>query len=77
MPIYEYRCKSCQQSFETLRSFSQKDEPTPCPECGVPTKARLLSMVAARVASDSGGCDTSAAMGMPCCGGGCGLPMRR
>ncbi|MBB6049249.1 FmdB family zinc ribbon protein [Armatimonas rosea] len=78
MPIYEYRCKPCERSFETLRTLSQKDEPTPCPSCGTPTKTRLLSMVAAHVSADgAGACATSAALNMPCCGGGCGLPMRR
>jgi putative FmdB family regulatory protein len=60
MPIYEYRCKSCQQSFETLRGFSQKDELTPCPMCGTPTKTRLLSLTAATSHGESCGWDAGA-----------------
>lgn len=33
MPLYEYRCKSCDHQFEIQQSFS--DDPlTVCPECG-------------------------------------------
>ena len=56
MPIYEYRCKSCERSFETLRSFSQKDEPTNCPSCGTTTKMRLLSLTAAISHGEGGDC---------------------
>lgn len=78
MPLYEYRCKSCYKHFETLRTFGQKDAPAPCPACGGQESMRLLSVFAATVSEGkSSGCETSAAMGMPCCGGGCGLPMRR
>jgi putative FmdB family regulatory protein len=32
MPVYEYRCRSCDHQFETQQSFS--DEPlTVCPSC--------------------------------------------
>ncbi len=32
MPIYEYKCESCQNVFEKLQSFDA-DVKTPCPKC--------------------------------------------
>ena len=32
MPLYEYRCRSCNQQFEIQQSFSD-DALTVCPEC--------------------------------------------
>ena len=41
MPIYEYRCKKCQHTFEKIQKFS--DAPVKkCPECGGPVE-QLLS----------------------------------
>lgn len=80
MPIYEYRCKSCDQTFETLRGM-RDDSPAACPGCGGAETMRLLSLFAAhtqgqRTVSAPAACDVSAAQGVPCCGGGCGLPFR-
>jgi putative FmdB family regulatory protein len=44
MPIYEYHCESCGQTFEVLQKFS--DKPTEkCPRCSAPVQ-RLLSVPA-------------------------------
>ncbi|HEY6968669.1 MAG TPA: FmdB family zinc ribbon protein [Candidatus Angelobacter sp.] len=41
MPLYEYRCKKCQHTFERIQKFS--DPPVrKCPECGAPVE-QLLS----------------------------------
>ena len=37
MPIYVYECEE-HGHFESLRSFSESDEPMECPECGVVAK---------------------------------------
>ncbi len=34
MPLYDMFVNPGQQSFETLRSFSQADQPISCPSCG-------------------------------------------
>jgi len=47
MPIYEFKCKSCRNQFETMRPFSRKDEPEACPACGSAETSRQLSMFAA------------------------------
>lgn len=42
MPIYEYQCKTCGNSFEKL-FFKGDDEQVVCPECGDDKVKKLLS----------------------------------
>lgn len=42
MPIYEYRCKSCDHEFEEFVR-SGDAEPDTCPECEAPSISRLIS----------------------------------
>lgn len=47
MPIYEYRCPDCGNSFERFcRSPSHSDRFQACPECGYEKASRVLSRVA-------------------------------
>jgi putative FmdB family regulatory protein len=67
MPIYEYRCRACGESFERLVSGQQ---PVACPACDSAEVTRLLSLFGHRsgqsfVASAGGG-------GCGCGRGGCG-----
>jgi putative FmdB family regulatory protein len=66
MPIYEYRCRSCEHEFEVLVRSSH-DEPS-CPRCEHRTLEKQLSVPAAPMSS---------AMSLPVCGprqaAGCGL----
>jgi putative FmdB family regulatory protein len=41
MPIYEYLCKSCGKSFETMQKMSEPPV-APCPKCG-DTADRMIS----------------------------------
>lgn len=64
MPIYEYHCKSCGETFELLRSISQSDSDVRCEKCGAETVERLMSTFAASVdAGSSSGASTSAGCG--------------
>jgi len=45
MPIYEYRCTSCNAEFEELVSASAGESP-PCPSCGAEGAQRRFSMFA-------------------------------
>ncbi len=70
MPIYEYRCRACGQSFERLVHGTPA---VPCPACDSPDVARLLSMFGFKsaqgfVASASG----AGGGGCGCGRGGCG-----
>ena len=68
MPIYEYLCSGCAETFEELVSVSGAPE-VRCPSCGDSAVTRLLSSFArarpAGVAVGGGG-------GGGCCGGSCG-----
>lgn len=45
MPIYEYQCKACGHTFDTLQSFSE--EPlSECPVCQEPALKKLVSQAA-------------------------------
>jgi len=44
MPIYEYRCDSCNERFEEYLSTSEKPSP-PCPACGSDSVHRLMSRI--------------------------------
>ena len=46
MPIYEYRCKSCEHQFEAL--VMRGEEPTTCASCGGAELERLLSLPAVK-----------------------------
>ena len=40
MPLYEYKCESCKETFEELRSVNDTDEVT-CPKCEKPAKKQM------------------------------------
>jgi putative FmdB family regulatory protein len=42
MPLYEYRCQSCQHQFEVIQKFSDPPIGT-CPSCGQGPVAKLFS----------------------------------
>ncbi|MER5808884.1 zinc ribbon domain-containing protein [Streptomyces sp. NPDC002033] len=73
MPRYEYRCRTCDDTFEISRPMAQSGEPADCP-AGHADTVKLLSAVA--VGGSSGAPASAPAMGGGgggCCGGGgCG-----
>ena len=48
MPIYEYRCESCEHKMEKLQRMSDGDL-VDCPECEKPALKRLISAAAFRL----------------------------
>ena len=81
MPIYEYRCTKCDNSFEAL--VRSGDGGVHCPECHGSELTREMSTFAARGSNGDGAAAAAAAManscaangggsaGGGCCGGGC------
>jgi putative FmdB family regulatory protein len=59
MPLYEYTCGTCLNRFEKLRSFSQMDDPTPCPDCGSESRRQLSVFMS--FSTDASGQTTPAA----------------
>jgi len=43
MPMYEYKCKQCNITFQVLKSVNKRDEPEKCPKCGSNQTERLIS----------------------------------
>ncbi|MFC8507465.1 zinc ribbon domain-containing protein [Streptomyces sp. NPDC057411] len=69
MPRYEYRCRTCGDTFELSRPMAESSAPAACP-AGHDDTVKLLSAVAV------GGGRASAPApggggGGGCCGGGC------
>ncbi|MCF8011081.1 MAG: zinc ribbon domain-containing protein [Clostridiales bacterium] len=44
MPIYEYKCKDCNNEFELLQLPGRNDQPA-CPECGSTNLKKLISSI--------------------------------
>ncbi|MFJ4961016.1 Zinc ribbon domain protein [Streptomyces sp. ADI96-02] len=74
MPRYEFRCRTCGDTFELSRPMAQSSDPASCP-AGHDDTVKLLSTVAvggtatgSAPAPSSGG---GGGGGGGCCGGGC------
>lgn len=60
MPLYEYRCRDCDETFELRRPMAQAGDPAPCPQ-GHRNSVKLLSVFASVGASGDGGAVAAAA----------------
>ncbi len=57
MPLYEYRCSQCGNTFEMLRRMQEADQDLTCPSCESEKVERLISTFARTSAgSPSSGC---------------------
>ena len=77
MPVYDYRCRTCEKVFEQRTTLAGADDVV-CPDGHADVK-RLLSVfaVAGRATASAGssasaGSDGPLPSGGGCCGGGCG-----
>jgi putative FmdB family regulatory protein len=68
VPLYEFRCKTCDDTFEVRRSMAESNLPASCPS-GHDDAVRLLSVFASVGAS---GAAAPAASAPRPSGGGCG-----
>ncbi len=69
MPIYEYACQDCQQTFEVIRPMRDADADLNCLHCHSKQVKRQLSLFNAAsggkaITTSSGGCGS-------CAGGSC------
>ncbi len=73
MPLYEFRCRTCDTTFDVRRPMSEASAPATCPD-GHDGAVRLLSVFATAGASAAGSPSLLPARpsGGGCCGGGCG-----
>ncbi|MET9022886.1 zinc ribbon domain-containing protein [Actinopolymorpha sp. NPDC004070] len=72
MPRYEYRCRTCGDTFERALPMSESGAPAPCPH-GHGDTVKLLSTVALGGRAGTGPGMAAAPPGAGgCCGGACG-----
>ncbi|MBK3556436.1 zinc ribbon domain-containing protein [Streptomyces globisporus] len=70
MPRYEFRCRTCGDTFEVSRPMAQSSDPASCPG-GHEDTVKLLSAVAVGGAAGSAPAPSGGGGGGGCCGGGC------
>ncbi|MGW6273316.1 MULTISPECIES: FmdB family zinc ribbon protein [unclassified Streptomyces] len=70
MPRYEYRCRSCGDTFELSRPMAESGDPAACP-AGHEDSVKLLSTVAVGGTASASAPAPSGGGGGGCCGGGC------
>ncbi|MFI0810189.1 zinc ribbon domain-containing protein [Streptomyces echinatus] len=70
MPRYEYRCRTCGDTFELNRPMAESSAPADCP-AGHDDTVKLLSTVAVGGVSAAPAPAPRAGGGGGCCGGGC------
>ncbi|MFF5256739.1 zinc ribbon domain-containing protein [Streptomyces leeuwenhoekii] len=70
MPRYEYRCRSCGDTFELSRPMAESSAPAACPS-GHDDTVKLLSTVAVGGSSAASAPAPGPGGGGGCCGGGC------
>ena len=51
MPLFEYHCNQCHQTFEKLVSFSEIDAPIVCPSCGSQDTKKAITAFASKTSS--------------------------
>ncbi len=75
MPIYEFVCRDCRTTFESLCFSAQDIEKVRCPRCGSQNVGKLLSTFSSRVGLGFGGGGPSFGGGFSgsSCGGGSGF----
>jgi putative FmdB family regulatory protein len=70
VPIYEYRCRDCDERFELRRAMAEADEPATCPD-GHVDAVRLLPVFASVGRASSAASSSAGAAPAGPCGGGC------
>jgi putative FmdB family regulatory protein len=73
VPLYDFRCRTCGETFEVRRPMAESDAPAACPG-GHADTVKLLPLVAVGGRAGSGPAPAPAAGfgGGGCCGGACG-----
>ncbi|MDX2558645.1 zinc ribbon domain-containing protein [Streptomyces sp. TX20-6-3] len=70
MPRYEFRCRTCGDTFELNRPMAESSDPASCP-AGHDDTVKLLSAVAVGGSASAAPAPNGGGGGGGCCGGGC------
>ena len=81
MPIFEYKCKDCNTTFELLTKSNNSSEEIICPECNSANSKKLFSAFSTSAATQSfsgescasGNCNIDNSGMGGCANGMCGL----
>ena len=72
MPLYDFRCRTCGDTFEVRRSMADAGDPAACP-AGHADTVKLMPLVAVGGRAGTDGTPAPAPSGGGgCCGGACG-----
>lgn len=72
MPLYEYYCAECRNTFDALRSMDKADMTIQCKHCESRSTSRVLSIFAPRSKGADNTVTPAMTRGGGCCGGSCG-----
>lgn len=53
MPIYEYKCRACNEIFSLLQSINSTESDTECPKCASKTVKKIVSSFCCSSGSDT------------------------
>jgi putative FmdB family regulatory protein len=76
MPVYDYRCTDCDNTYDVFHKGHEVIEDVVCPSCGSAQHKKLMSVPVVSMGSTSSHSDLSSGSGCEsggCCGGSCGL----
>ena len=71
MPIYEFKCLTCEEFFEILALNRHEKVPMKCPKCGSETFERVLSTTNYSLAGGSGQRSSVSTQTRTCSSGSC------
>jgi putative FmdB family regulatory protein len=71
VPLYEYRCKTCEDRFELRRPMAEADAPAHCPDGHDDTVRLLAAFAATGRATASASAAAGSMPGAGPCGGNC------
>lgn len=72
MPIYEFKCSSCNECFEILVLKKEEEVEARCPKCGCEEFERVMSKTCYAIGSSGAGQGSSvSAKTRSCSGGSC------
>lgn len=72
MPIFEYQCQACNESFETLVRTAADGDRVSCPSCQSEQVTKKFSAFATAIVNQSSPSRGSGNGGIGPCGSGCG-----
>jgi putative FmdB family regulatory protein len=72
MPVYEYKCATCETTYDIYHKGREIREDIVCPSCKSSSYKKLMSVTGAPAKESSSG-ESSCGQGECCGGGSCGL----